>query len=66
MLRTGIQLFKFDILVILVDCCFFARVLDSSNDMATTHIGTPYYMSPELFSDKPYNHRVSIVAIGRM
>ena len=26
--------------------------------MATTLIGTPYYMSPELFSNKPYNHKV--------
>ncbi|VDI37141.1 NIMA (never in mitosis gene a)-related kinase [Mytilus galloprovincialis] len=34
-----------------------ARVLDSSTDMATTLIGTPYYMSPELFSNKPYNHK---------
>lgn len=36
-----------------------ARVLESTSDMATTLIGTPYYMSPELFSNKPYNHRVS-------
>lgn len=37
-----------------------ARVLEGSNDMATTLIGTPYYMSPELFSNRPYNHKVSI------
>ena len=36
-----------------------ARVLEGTNDMATTLIGTPYYMSPELFSNRPYNHRVS-------
>lgn len=35
-----------------------ARVLETSSDMATTLIGTPYYMSPELFSNKPYNHKV--------
>ncbi|WAR25387.1 NEK4-like protein [Mya arenaria] len=35
-----------------------ARVLDNSSDMATTLIGTPYYMSPELFSNKPYNHKM--------
>ena len=34
------------------------RVLDSASDMASTLIGTPYYMSPELFSNKPYNFKV--------
>ena len=41
-----------------------ARVLDSSSDMATTMIGTPYYMSPELFSNKPYNHKSDVWALG--
>lgn len=41
-----------------------ARVLDSSSDMATTLIGTPYYMSPELFSNKPYNHKSDVWALG--
>lgn len=36
-----------------------ARVLENQNDMASTLIGTPYYMSPELFSNKPYNHKVT-------
>lgn len=38
---------------------YYIRVLDSSSDMATTLIGTPYYMSPELFSNKPYNFKAS-------
>jgi NIMA (never in mitosis gene a)-related kinase len=41
-----------------------ARVLDSSTDMATTLIGTPYYMSPELFSNKPYNFKSDVWALG--
>lgn len=41
-----------------------ARVLDNSADMATTLIGTPYYMSPELFSNKPYNHKSDVWALG--
>lgn len=41
-----------------------ARVLDNSNDMATTLIGTPYYMSPELFSNRPYNHKSDVWALG--
>ncbi|KAK3761529.1 hypothetical protein RRG08_051217 [Elysia crispata] len=41
-----------------------ARVLDSAGDMATTLIGTPYYMSPELFSNKPYNHKSDVWALG--
>ncbi|KAF7260495.1 hypothetical protein EG68_01916, partial [Paragonimus skrjabini miyazakii] len=42
----------------------FLRVLESSNSMATTLIGTPYYMSPELFANKPYNHKSDIWALG--
>lgn len=41
-----------------------ARVLETSSDMATTLIGTPYYMSPELFSNKPYNHKSDVWALG--
>eukprot|EP01136_Pigoraptor_vietnamica_P007703 Opistho-1_new@42141 len=41
-----------------------ARVLESANDMASTLIGTPYYMSPEIFSNKPYNYKSDVWALG--
>lgn len=41
-----------------------ARVLENSSDMATTLIGTPYYMSPELFSSQPYNQKSDVWALG--
>lgn len=41
-----------------------ARVLENHCDMANTLIGTPYYMSPELFSNKPYNYKSDVWALG--
>uniref|UniRef100_A0A8C6IDV4 non-specific serine/threonine protein kinase n=1 Tax=Mus spicilegus TaxID=10103 RepID=A0A8C6IDV4_MUSSI len=41
-----------------------ARVLENHGDMASTLIGTPYYMSPELFSNKPYNYKSDVWALG--
>ena len=46
-----------------VTLVFCYRVLEGATDMATTLIGTPYYMSPELFSNKPYNHKVSVYSL---
>ncbi|XP_028401929.1 serine/threonine-protein kinase Nek4-like isoform X2 [Dendronephthya gigantea] len=41
-----------------------AKVLENASDMATTLIGTPYYMSPELFSNKPYSYKSDVWALG--
>lgn len=45
---------------------FYFRVLENSNALATTMIGTPYYMSPELFSNKPYDYKAICVFYYRL
>lgn len=41
-----------------------ARVLDGTRDFANTCIGTPYYMSPELFKNKPYSFKSDVWGLG--
>lgn len=41
-----------------------AKVLDSTRDFANTCIGTPYYMSPEIFKYKPYSFKSDVWALG--
>ncbi|CAM9415070.1 unnamed protein product [Chrysoparadoxa australica] len=41
-----------------------SKVLDGTMDFASTCIGTPYYMSPEIFKNKPYNHKSDVWALG--
>jgi len=41
-----------------------SKVLEGTMDFASTCIGTPYYMSPEIFKNKPYNHKSDIWALG--
>mmetsp|Transcript_25178 Transcript_25178/g.65707 ORF Transcript_25178/g.65707 Transcript_25178/m.65707 type:complete len:724 (+) Transcript_25178:96-2267(+) len=41
-----------------------ARQLTAEAELATTFIGTPYYMSPELFSNAPYNYKSDVWALG--
>jgi NIMA (never in mitosis gene a)-related kinase len=39
-------------------------VLSSDGDMAKTVIGTPYYLSPEICEDKPYDKKSDVWSLG--
>ncbi|XP_027227499.2 uncharacterized protein [Penaeus vannamei] len=41
-----------------------AKVMNSTSDLARTCIGTPYYLSPEMCENKPYNNKSDIWALG--
>ncbi|KAL5459938.1 hypothetical protein EMCRGX_G033330 [Ephydatia muelleri] len=41
-----------------------ARVLGSSVELARTCIGTPYYLSPEICENRPYNNKSDVWAMG--
>eukprot|EP00747_Dinoflagellata_sp_TGD_P181966 gnl/TRDRNA2_/TRDRNA2_36014_c0_seq1.p1 gnl/TRDRNA2_/TRDRNA2_36014_c0~~gnl/TRDRNA2_/TRDRNA2_36014_c0_seq1.p1 ORF type:complete len:385 (+),score=95.20 gnl/TRDRNA2_/TRDRNA2_36014_c0_seq1:106-1260(+) len=41
-----------------------ARVLSSTQNFAKTFVGTPYYLSPELCEERPYNEKSDIWAYG--
>jgi NIMA (never in mitosis gene a)-related kinase 1/4/5 len=41
-----------------------AKVLASTMELARTAIGTPYYMSPEICENKPYNNKSDVWSLG--
>ncbi|CAE7903644.1 NEK2, partial [Symbiodinium sp. KB8] len=41
-----------------------SKLIKSSSGLARTQIGTPYYMSPEIWDKKPYNSKSDIWALG--
>ena len=41
-----------------------AKVLSANTQFAQTIVGTPYYLSPELCEDQPYNEKSDVWALG--
>lgn len=41
-----------------------SRVLSATQELASTFVGTPYYLSPELLENKPYNSSSDVWAYG--
>ena len=41
-----------------------ARILSKTNEWVKTMVGTPYYLSPEIVQNKPYNFKSDIWSLG--
>ena len=41
-----------------------ARVLSTTIELAVTIVGTPYYLSPEIIKNEPYNFKSDMWSLG--
>ena len=41
-----------------------AKIMENIENFATSKVGTPYYLSPEVCEDRPYNNKSDIWALG--
>lgn len=41
-----------------------SRVLKTDSEMARTQVGTPYYVSPEIWKNRPYDAKCDIWSLG--
>lgn len=37
-----------------------SKVLENTMEQAATVVGTPYYMAPEMYENRPYTHKSDI------